>query len=88
LDFYSANTLEQLGHIILIPRKLRAVTTIEADEVVASSDFLKKKILQFGSVNLDAAGSIPVFSMLQVLRFSGSLSLGLSIEISIISFIS
>jgi hypothetical protein len=34
----------------------RAVTTIEADEAVASSDFLKKKKNpEFGSVNLDPA---------------------------------
>jgi hypothetical protein len=33
--------------------------------------------LEFGSVNLDHAGSVLVFSILQVLRFSGSLNLEL-----------
>jgi hypothetical protein len=67
----------------------RAVTTIEADEVVASSDFLKqKKIPDVGSFNLKPAGSVLVFSSLQELRFRESLNLELSIEFSIISFIS
>jgi hypothetical protein len=47
---------------------IRAVTTFEADEAVASSDFLKRrKIPEFGSVNLESAGSVLVFSSLQVL---------------------
>ena len=47
-----------------------AVTTFEADE--ASSDFLKKrKMPEFGSVNSDSAGSVLVFSILQVLILVG-----------------
>ena len=67
----------------------QGITTIEADEAVASSDVMKKiKISEFDSVNLDPAESVLVFPILQVLRFSGSPSGGLSIEFSIISCIS
>jgi len=55
---------------------IRAITTIEADVWLSEEE----KIPEFGSVNLDPAGSALVFSILQVLRFSGSLSLGLSIQ--------
>jgi hypothetical protein len=51
---------------------IRSVPTFEADEAVASSDFLKRrKIPEFGSVNLESAGSVLVFSSLQVLILVG-----------------
>jgi hypothetical protein len=72
------------AHFIEDTVYIQGVTIIEADVWFSGEG----KIPEFGSVNLDPAGSVIVFSILKVLRFSGSLNLGLSIEFSIISFIS
>lgn len=65
-----ANIEQWPWRVFFSATNLSAVTTIEieADE----ADFLNKKKIypEFGSDNLDPAGSVFAFSILQVLRFS------------------